>query len=202
MKIRYILYLYKQYCSSLGKEYNQLNIFSDFDFIVWLELLNKQTYLYRTYLDSLDIRLGNDSTIEIGKGKYDTLGKDTVTIVSPFAETLELQNSRLIIRNEEPLVIVESSIYSAGECNSFFTHNPFDISDIENLSLLHNIGLNICLGVYGKISDKDRISKIKMLKKASENMNDDITLFYDTKDDNYFGCIKSDRKVKRKVLMK
>lgn len=200
MSSRYILYLYKQYCSSIGKEFNKLNIFIDFDFIDWLEEINNNTNIYRTYLESLNIELGCFSAVEIGKGKYDSLGKENVSIVSPFAETLGLQKSSLIIHNDEPIIVSNSSIYKIDECNLFLTHNPFSENDIKNMIMIHNIGLNICLGIYGDNNDKDRIEKLKILKNIMEQLDNDLKFYYDTQDINYFACIKSERKVLKKQL--
>ena len=57
MKSKYILCLYEQYCNSIGKEYIELNIFTDINFINWIESLVNKTKLYSKYLDYLNIHL-------------------------------------------------------------------------------------------------------------------------------------------------
>lgn len=199
MKSKYILLLYKQYCDSLGKHYDTFNIITDTEFIIYLSLLTKRTINYANYLNYLGLCLTNDTTIELNKGKYDSLGKELVTIVSPFAETLGCQNSELLVNNN-PLVVMGSSVFIADNCDLFLTHNPIIKQSISDIALLHNIGANICIGIHGNVSDKDRDQKLKMLESCATKMSDDIGFYYDTKRDNYYACIKSERKVKRKSL--
>ncbi len=196
----YILYLYKQYCDSIGKEYIQINIFNDNDFFIWIKELYKNTLLYREYIDSIGIVIGKYESIEIGKGKYDSIGQEFTTIVSPYADTMNLCNSRLIISDYTPVIICDSKIYSAQDCNSFITHNPFTESDIQNIMLIHNMGLNVCLGIYGDNSDKDKAKKLEMLNKCISLMTNDLQFYYDTTGTKYLACIKSNRKVKVKTL--
>ena len=200
MKSKYILLLYKQYCETVGKQYDKFNIIVDIEFIKYLSFLVKRTIDYANYLNYLGLCLTNDTTIELNKGKYDSLGKELVTIVSPFAETIGCQNSELLICDENPLVIIGASIFTADNCDWFLTHNPIIRSSVSNITLLHNIGENVCIGIYGKTTDKDRYKKLKMLEECATKMSDDIGFYYDTDKDNYFSCIKSERKIKRKVL--
>lgn len=198
---RYILHLYKHYCNSIGKECTELYIFVDNGFIDWIKKLYINTSLYKKYLESLDIVIDIYSSIEIGKGKYDSIGKDYTTIVSPFAETMNLVNSRLFVEELVPIIICGSKIYDIKDCDIFLTHNPFIERDITNMCLLHNLGNNICLGVYGEKCDKDVIFKLKKLKEIINEL-DNLKFYYDTLDNTYFACIKSSNKVKRNILTK
>lgn len=198
----YFLYLYKQYCNSIGKEFNKLNLFNDEDFIYWVIQRNKQTNIYKSYIETIGIKLEHSYDIEIGKGKYDSLGKENVLMISPFAETSGLPKSNLIFYNEEPLIITDSAIYSIFEYTSFFIHNPFFKEDIRNIVIAHNMGFNICFGIYGNNSDKDKNKKLEMLKESTENMKNDFEFNYETEDTSYYACLISKRKIKRKVLIK
>ena len=199
MKSEYLFCLYKQYCQSIGMKYDIYNIFSDANFINWVSGLYKQTKLYGNYLLSLDVDLACDSVIEINKGKYDSLGLNLVSVISNYAETLGLKNGSLLIRNNEPLVLISSSIFEVDSCDLFLTHNPYDMCDIAMFRQLYDIGLNICLGMYGQISDKDMEVKLKNLHSLAKDSIDDLRLYYDTLGNDYFACIKSARKIKRKV---
>lgn len=202
MKSKYILLLYKQYCESVGKQYDKFNIITDTEFIIYLSLLTKRTIDYGNYLNYLGLCLTNDTTIELNKGKYDSLGKELVTIVSPFAETLDCQNSDLVVCDNNPIVIMGTSVFTADNCDLFITHNPIVRHSISDIALLHNIGANVCIGIHGKISDKDRDIKLKMLEDCATEMYDDIGFYYDTEGDNYYSCIKSERKIKKHILTK
>jgi hypothetical protein len=198
----YILHLYKQYCDSLGIECNNINLFCDNDFIEWIEELKQNTRLYKNYIEYLGVNLGKYSSIELDKGKYDSIGKEFTSIVSFYADTMNIANTRLVVHDDSPIIIYDSKIYGIGDCNSIITHNPFMKRDITNLILMHNMGFNICLGIYGNESDKDKLKKLEILKKISETMTDDLEFYYDTEDRKYLACIKSERKIKSRVLKK
>lgn len=200
MKYKYILMLYKQYCDSIGKPYDKYNIMTDTDFVIYLSLLKKQIPNYERYLKYLGLSLNSDNTIELNKGKYDTLGKDAVTLVSPFAETVGCENSKLIVYKNVPFIIMGITVYTANNCDLFLTHNPFDEESVGNLIELHNNGANVCIGVYGKNSDKNKEAKIKMLISCEEEMYYDSEFHYDTEGDNYYSCIKSEPKIKKLIL--
>lgn len=202
MKIKYIFNLYKQYCASIGKEYNEFNIINDFEFILWIESLSKQTKLYGEYLKYLYGDLKSSNTIEIGKGKYDSLGDKLVTIVSPFAETLGYRNCELIVQEDKAYVIMGTRVFTVDGCNLYLTHNPFVKNSIVDMTVLHSKGKNICLGMYGSVNDKDKNLKIQLLEKTLEKMSDGIEFCYDTLDDTYFCCVKSKEKVKKKTLIR
>lgn len=199
MKSEYLFCLYNQYCKSVGKKYDKFNILNDIDFVEWVSRLYKQTKMYGDYLSFLDINLSDETAIEINKGKYDSLGLKLVAVVSSFGETFGLNNGKLIIYDDRPLVLMSSSIFKADNCDLFLTHNPYDICDIEKIKQLHDTGLNICLGMYGHISDKDRETKVKSLYGASNATMDGLGFYYDTANDDYFACVKSERKVKKLI---
>lgn len=202
MKYKYILMLYKQYCESVGKSYDKYKLMTDNEFIAYLSLLKKQVSSYKKYLKYLGLSLNSDTTIELNKGKYDTLGEDAVTIVSPFAETVGYRNSELIVCENAPFIVMGPSIYSAYNCDLFLTHNPFNGETVGNLTELHNSGTNVCIGVYGKNSDKNKEEKIKMLRNCEEEMYYGCEFHYDTEGDDYYSCIKSEGKVKKLILSK
>lgn len=199
MKSEYLFCLYYQYCKSVGKKYDKFNILNDTDFVEWVSRLYKQTKMYGDYLSFLDINLSSETAIEINKGKYDSLGLKLVSVVSSFGETFGLNNGKLIIYDDRPLVLMSSSIFKANNCDLFLTHNPYDICDIDKIKQLHDTGLNICLGMYGHISDKDRETKVKKLHSMADGTIDGLGFYYDTVDDDYFACVKSERKVRKLI---
>lgn len=199
MKSEYLFCLYYQYCKSVGKKYDKFNILNDTDFVEWVSRLYKQTKMYGDYLSFLDINLSSETAIEINKGKYDSLGLKLVSVVSSFGETFGLNNGKLIIYDDRPLVLMSSSIFKANNCDLFLTHNPYDICDIDKIKQLHDTGLNICLGMYGHISDKDRETKVKKLHSMADETIDGLGFYYDTANDDYFACVKSERKVRKLI---
>lgn len=199
MNTGHIFNLYKQYCLATGKVYDKFNLLNDDDFFLWIKLLKTQTEIYSYYLEYLDINLSSDSSMEIGKGKYDSIGSSLVTIVSPYADTLGYRNSNITVCGNIPYVIMGTSIYDASNCEMFLTHNSCD-SIINKLVLLHKCNYSICVGVYGSISDKDKNDKINMLENILKECCDNLELNFDTLGGNYFSCIRSKWKVKRRIL--
>lgn len=199
MKSEYLFCLYNQYCKSVGKKYDKFIILNDTDFVEWVCGFYKRTKMYGDYLAFLDMNLSCETTIEINKGKYDSLGLKLVSVVSPFGEMIGLNNGRLIIYNDRPFVLMSSSIFKVDNCNLILTHNPYDICDIDIIKQIHDTGLNICLGMYGCISDKDRETKVKKLHSMVDETMDGLDFYYDTAGDDYFACVKSERKVKKLI---
>lgn len=116
---------------------------TDKEFIIFLSLLTKQTINYGNYLNYLNLCLNNNTTIELNKGKYDSLGNELVTIVSPFAETLGLKNSELLVYDSNPFIVMGISVYSLDNCDLLITHNPIFRNSLNDIILLHNIGANV-----------------------------------------------------------
>ena len=199
MNIGYIFNLYRQYCLAVGKVYDKFNLLNDDDFFLWIKLLKTQTEIYSYYLEYLDVNLSSDSSMEIGKGKYDSIGSSLVTMVSPYADTLGYRNSDITVCGNIPYVIMGTSIYDASNCEMFLTHNSYD-SIISKLISLHECNYSICVGFYGSISDKDKNDKLNMLENILKECCDNLELSSDTLDGNYFSCIRSKWKVKRRIL--
>lgn len=199
---RYIFHLYRQYCNAINKECIYYNMLNDNIFLEWLIRLKKNTKIYRDYIIYLEGEINKYSTIEFDKCKYDSIGKDYTTIVSPFASTLNLANMDFIVTSDKPLVIFDTDLYDASICNRFITHNPYFQDDTKKIIDLHNMGTNVCLGMYGDISDNDRLTKLKILKKSIQLMEGDAEFNFERYGTSYLACIRSKRKIKRKALTK
>lgn len=196
----YLLYLYNQYCAAEGKEFIEYNILDDYGFLDWLSKLRKNTDMFGEYLMNLNVELGRDRSIELGKGRYDSLGKDYSTIVSPFAMTMGLKNTKLTMNPTEAFIIVNSRRFKIPSGTTIYTQNPFEKYDIKNIIHMHNIGMGICLGFYGDLRDEDRKLKLEILKSVYQSLDDDVEYSYDTDQDNYYALVRSSRLVLRKRL--
>ena len=158
---KYILFLYKQFCDSLGKEFDEVNIFEDNDFISWIINMQKVSKEYVNFLSYIGVVNNRNILAEMNKGKYDSSNIDF-----------------------------------------FITHNPYNPYYLSNLDQIHLLGYNICLGMFGKVHDSDRVLKLRLLKQFADNLDEQFKMYYDTNNDCYFGCIKSKRKVKNLVKTK
>lgn len=201
MYSNYILNLYKQYCESNGKEYCKTKILYDNDFLFWISSLKESTKEYISFLEYLYLLNNEKEIIEINKGKYDSLKLDGLTMVSQFAETVNLKNGNILINNNVPIIQLETQLYDASDTNCFITHNPYSDFYISNLDQVHLLGYDICLGVYGKKDDNDKELKLNLINRY-ENILGDVSVEYETTKDNYFCLLKSNRKICKKIYRK
>ena len=197
---KYLLCLFKQYCIARNLEMNENNFFSE-DFYSWVAQNNRLLYEYFEYLGNIGFDYQNEDVIEIGKGRLDSLSKNGIKLISPFAETCGKSNSGLVVIGEGiPLIFKPNEAIVAKE-RILLTHNPYFESEILNWHLIHNRGdKNISIGMFGSLNDMDTYKKIDLLKKISKKMKDDHSLDFDTDNGNYFCTLNSKRKIKRKIL--
>ena len=201
MDSEYILNLFNQFHKAVGTSVNdwtsQQNIF---EFSDWLREYKEVVKKYSLYNEYLGIDLANPFLAEVGKGKYDSIVKENAIIISPYATTLKKEQSSLIVLENTPLIATQRGIVKSEGIEMFLTHNPYNEQSINDWYKIHNSqNHDICIGVYGKIYDKNKNEKIKMLEILLSNFNDEYEENYDELDDNYFYNIKSSRKVLTKV---
>lgn len=198
----YILLLYKQFCDSLGKKFNKVNIFEDNDFISWIINMQKVSKEYISFLSYIGVVNRQNILAEINKGKYDSLALNNLLIVSQFAKTMNFNDSRLFVGNNIPIIESNSTLYNASNVDFFITHNPYSTYYFSNLNQIHLLGYNICFGMFGKIYDSDKMTKLRVLKQFADGLDNQYKIYYDTNNDCYFECIKSQRKIKKLVKTK
>lgn len=198
----YILNLYHQFCDARGITFDpkQLAEFTA-DFCNWIVENKNVMTKYQEYLFALGYIC--DKTItEVGKGKFDSLKLVDSIIVSPYAETLGLDNSELFMLENQPLIKTKQGIV-APKTDTILTHNPYEEMIISNWPKIHNFNsYDISIGVYGSIYDSNFAQKIKMIEILSRQMENDHRVDYDTDKDNYFCTINSKRKTKSRVLVR
>ena len=198
----YLLLLYKQFCNSVGKKYCEYNILNDPDFAPWIINLKKSSQEYADYLSYLGLFSNKNGIVEINKGKFDTLGLEEISIVSPFAQTIDLKNRSLFVSDSIPIIQSGPTLYDASNVDYFITHNPYSIYYTGELDQIHMLGHNICFGVFGKEDDSDKILKLKELERFASTLDEQCGVYYETNNDYYFGCVKSERKIKVNKLIK
>lgn len=196
---KYLIKLYKQYCDAYNIEFDIKKINST-EFINWIIKNKKLSKKYKIYLTNIGY-ISSKYKVEIGKGKYDSISDDDIEIISPYAETLGKQNSRLIIANGEPIIKRQNKLIIPNQ-ELLLTHNPYD-DELSDWKDIHNNGIyDISVGVYGNIYDKNYKKKLYMIKELSRTMNDDFIIDYETDNDEYYCSIHSKRKVLSKVLIR
>lgn len=207
---KYLNKLMEQFISARGIKNPDVNS-SEFinDFSEWIRESKLISGYYVSFLDYLNGRAFTSDSVEIGKGKYDSLAacSDSL-IVTPYTDGLE--DSERIIKGEfsargfgnGPVILTKGKLQLVDpSINRFMTHNPYTASDIRNWERIHNNGNNITVGVYGSIYDKDINEKLKQMKQLKDKLQDDS--YNEEKacvDYGYYYAISSDRKTLKKVL--
>lgn len=150
-----------------------------------------------------------DSSVEIGKGKYDSivLGTD-IPMITPYSDGIKRTPAGIItadfgVYEGTPMIIKHNKggnqleIVDTQAVRRFLTQNPYEQSCIRNWEQLHNAGDNITVGIFGSIYDKDIEQKIRQIESLKSGIIDDsFKEEYATEHDMYCYAISSTRKVK------
>ncbi len=149
------------------------------DFRNWLHSYKHQSGFYIAILDCKNERLtyGN-STVEIGKGKLDTLANGTnAHVITKYTDGIETLGD--VIKGEfsargfghGPVVLTNGRLNPIdSNITRFVTHNPYSASDIRNWEKLYYSGKDISIGVFGNIDDKDIHEKLKLMKEFRDKL--------------------------------
>jgi len=208
----YIHYLIDQYLNSIGTSIENIDLHSEnftSNFAVWIKnnQLIGDKYIY--FVDYMNVEPSHENNIvEVGKGKYDSIALSlNLPIITQFDEGMKELSRSYVINKQffvpasgEPCFLEGLNLVNVFldiNVERFVTHNPYNINFISSWPTLHNKGHNITIGVFGDIRDKDKESKIKMLKEIkSEMLLNGLKDEYATDGDMYFYAIASNRKVK------
>lgn len=155
------------------------------EFDMWISNMENNIKMYRKILNDLSINYNSSECVEIGKGSIDTIVKpnELIYLKTPYDLSFENKNDFNFVKNE-----------SDERFNSFFTHNPYIISDIARYREIVKNRYGVCVGVFGNNSDKDKKSKIREIQslKATfliDGLDDLIKEFDMVIDDQYFDIL-------------
>ena len=197
----YLKLLYQQFCTAKGT--NALTEESKAEFMEWLNYHMILLKYYQQYLEYLIDDLCAKEILEVNKGSYDSmcLLLDNITPVSPY---LNGEFQSLVFLKSEPFILTKKERLITPYTDIFMTHNPYGLArDLTYWDSIHNEGTyDILVGMFGLITDKDRVAKLQALDKLRQMLADDVTFTYDTFRNNYFSVLKSNRYVKTKRLVK
>jgi len=200
MMDEYLKCLFKQFCEAKGLNISNYYGMYSTNFVDWIENNRSLLNEYIDYLHYLGFDYASDDVVEVGKGKYDSLSNHGICVVSDFAETIGILNSRLFIDNGTTFVLRNDSNIIIPSQHILLTHNPYFEDDVLDWYLIHNNGdKNISIGMFGYIDDEDATKKIKVLEQISKQMTDDYSLNYDTCDGKYLCSLNSKRYIKKYV---
>ncbi len=197
---KYLRCLFKQFCDAKGLDMANISNMHSNDFVNWVAHRRSLLNMYKDYLEILGFDYPTYDVLEIGKGQYDSLFQQGISLASSFAETMGKNNSVLYIDRGIPLILQQNRITIPFE-HILLTHNPYFESEILNWYLIHNAGeKNISIGMFGKLEDEDSTRKVKLLEELSKQMLEDYSFDYDTNCGNFFCSLNSQRYIKEKVL--
>ena len=200
----YLEKLMKQFTKANGLnkiDMNSLEFLNEFK-----EWVTRQRVVSRDYKDLLNyMQIPLAKIAEVGKGEFDSLAlNNNLLMITPYAEELALENDKIInadfmVTVEKPLLIGpdKKEIILDRRINSFMTYNPYEEEDIINWELLVGQGYPITTGVYGKIYDQDKTTKIKLLKNLKNKILQEVQEEYVTLEDKYLYVISSTPKIKK-----
>lgn len=180
------------------------------EFLNWLKMLNESRKFYLNVITYMSLNNEpNEYTAEIYKSKYDSVIKNKEPlIITPFNTGLE--DKRLItgtfnVSKYGTCYINNSTVSKYNiDINTYMTQNPYYEDYLNNWDKIHNNTYNkIIVGFYGKIYDKDKFEKMKILKTLSNKLDDNQAREFVTFEDNYYAVVASKKGInKRKVLSK
>lgn len=174
----YLKKMSKQFLDSMGSGAKEVGLES-LDFEDWLKERYGILDGYKGLLDYMGVEYNNAMTIEIGKGFYDSIGCKAykTTIITPYTYGIKKRNNNndgiikanLIVSDDKEelngILFKDSNL----KFDSFMTHNPYSLTDIDNLKKLAN-DYSVIYGVYGKNYDKDREMKLTQLRRLREQL--------------------------------
>ena len=201
----YMTVLYKQFCETKGIPFdiqtileNGIDPFINREFMKWIE--NSMVGEFRDYLEYLDLHDFSDIA-EVDKGKYDTISKNDMAILSSYAYTMGLSNINLHIKNGFVYTRNGSKLITP-ERKVLLTHNPYDSSIVKWPSVQKQGRYGICIGFYGLKTDANFNDRMNLARTLIKNVDENCRIDYDFDDEKYFITLNSTSKVKTKWPMR
>lgn len=192
----YLLNLCKQFNEAFG--INSPN-FDDACYVeafnYWLSELRINSQKYQQFVSEIGVDIDNEKTTELRKGKYDSISLPNTRIVSPYGETLGRENSDIIMFQGEPIIFGSNKIEREQVAGTYITQNPYSLRNLSAINYFYEMGANICIGVYGNNSDKDKNKKIAQLEEYKKIFLLGASKEYATFNDTYFYILRKKGKV-------
>ena len=193
----YISCLWKQFCEAKGYDPRIENTPLLNQFIKWIKENKSLLYDYRYYLEILGIDIEERNTLEVNKGKFDSLYDKSINTSSVFGDTIGKEKESLIIERGIPYILSNEGIRIPKE-ELILTHNPYFESEIEKFAYIHNRGeKDISIGMFGKVTDENVEKKLSILENVRRKMLGDYLITFDTDNDNYFCTLNTKRYIKK-----
>lgn len=198
LQVEYSRFLYNKFLSEESKiikdpdKFNTAEASGADDFDLWLkrreELCRRYSvFLRNCHLNPTKASIKKGSSIELFKGKYDSLKttwKAAVQLYSKYASTLDYTGKKNgifpsvpTVRNGKPGQILVSPQcdekiflpFDTEVHDRYYVHNPENANELRAMeSLLQNDDITVIFGLYGFVQDEDLSAKIKRLRALEE----------------------------------
>ena len=177
--------LIDMYQSATGKEFHRESISDIQELVNYYASLDEFKSFYRCLLSAWGVDFNSEDVVEVGVGPIDSLLKDSyATIVSPYYGLFNKRQGKTyegsyVVNNGEIEMIaptlrkfeVETTPLDIGKGRVYLTHNIVHPHDIRSWYKLSNRN-RVVVGAYGLSSDKDRVEKIKAIRKFASELED------------------------------
>ena len=203
----YLKNVLEQYKSATGcKQIDFKSTMFRSDFNSWLNQRKDLSSTYRSLLDYLESESDYSMTAELGKGLVDSIAPDTgTTIITPYTYGFNRRQGNRIIQGTISYVSSNDTHKSLEEndktlhLDTFMTQNPYHNQELDIFEKMHNSEkYDIIVGIYGTNYDKDKETKLKLLKEFKERLYENYKEEYMRYNDKYFYAIATKHKTKLK----
>ncbi len=181
------------------------------EFVNWIDRQKQIGEKYKLLLKEMGLSFDDISCAEVGKSKYDTVVTNLkTTVITPETDINTngyIINSGFTVYNGNPTVISQTSTkkitfgqINTNIINTFMTQNPYSETMIENWNELpNNKNVDVIVGIYGSIADKDIKIKKEKLIKFREKL--DKYVYEEAIYNNAYCCVvASEQKTLKKVI--
>lgn len=198
--MQYIFMLYTQFCKSVGIPVDVLDLNNiPKEFLLWIKNNQKTLSMYTKYLNYLNEDFNSLEKIEVGKGCYDSIVSDNLSLVTPYNHNKKVIGNELNIVDCTPFISLKKEIIIPKN-DIFLTHNPYNYNPIMDWHKIHNYtNYMINVGTYGNIYDSNKNEKIKFIEQLASMMGDNYDYNYDEMNGKYFCNVSSHPSVKKIV---
>lgn len=210
----YLYNLAMQYKAATGSKNIDLNS-PEFikEVIQWAQRRQISGHYILKLLDAIGVDYDTPQLVEIGKGTYDTLvyPYDT-TIITPYTSSFtsprpsdgKVITEQFKVIDSAPILVnnndaTDFRIINPAEINMYMISNPYTKNSIYDLIQLHTKkDTGIIFSIHGKINDKDREEKVKMLNELKSGLliTHSIREEYAYGGDNYWNVVVTDMTAK------
>ena len=192
----------KQFNESKGYLYADIDSVSYMrEFEGWMNKLIENKNIYQDLLRYNNIEINYPTIAEVGKGLCDSIAMPETKIISPFGDTLGDEVKDLIVYCGEPIVL-DSKKRLNEYILKFITQNPYEQRQIRQWPTLKNSGFDLCVGMFGDLSDKDYVKKMKCLSEFYKSLPEDLDFTYETHKNTYLAYVNTKEQVleKQKII--